>query len=225
MGKKGMGGRLNHDGSLAAIWHGEARLEFFSTSDARKLGASPQWNGGIRGLAFSPDGALVRYATTDGMLHCWSIREARMFWKAKSGLGEAWGVRFSPDGRYCYRPVISAFLVGVCAAWKPRRPSQLTSAEPRSSAMTKRKFGLLAAARPARIETVPGKNFLRSTLFYSPGFISIWYRFHSIMTGLRRISLPTAYPFLPIGVFLTFSTKVQYFRFCFGWSRSFILRS
>lgn len=102
IGKKGMGGRLSSDGSLAAIWHGETTLEFFTTTDARKLGESPQLNGGMRGLAFSPDGALVLYATTDAMLHCWSIRESKMLWKAKSGLGEAWGIRFSPDGRHAF---------------------------------------------------------------------------------------------------------------------------
>jgi WD40 repeat protein len=99
VGREGMGSWLSRDGRWMAAWHGETKIEVFSTQDGRKAGESPALNGGVRGVAVSSDGSELVYATTDSMLHLWSLSNSAMKWKQRAGLGEAWGIAYSPNGQ------------------------------------------------------------------------------------------------------------------------------
>jgi len=102
VGRPGMEGRLNENGSLAAIWHGETKIEVFSTTDAKKITETPQLTGTVCGIAFSPDRTQLIYSTTDATLHCWSLSSNKMNWRIRPGIGEVVGLRFSPDGTHFF---------------------------------------------------------------------------------------------------------------------------
>jgi WD40 repeat protein len=102
VGRVGVTGRISIDGSRIAVWHEESKIEIFSAMDGRKLGESPALTGTVCGAAFSPDGTQLLYATTDGMVHSWSVAAARMNWRMKTGLGEVVGIAYSPNSAHFF---------------------------------------------------------------------------------------------------------------------------
>jgi WD40 repeat protein len=77
-----------------------------------------QHNGGVEGVAVSPDGRRLLSSVTDGTVHLWDTESGQELARFEGHTDGALGVAYSPDGRYG----LSSAKDGTLRLWRLPKP-------------------------------------------------------------------------------------------------------
>ena len=91
-----------HSARTAGVLPPLAPTELSSCGTWRRVGKShsiPAHDGGVGGVAFSPDGSRLATAGADQVVAIWETASARKLFTLPGHGSEVWGVAFSPDGK------------------------------------------------------------------------------------------------------------------------------